>query len=233
MDSNRAPERRHRGDAVCPQAGVPMSAAPAAEAAAPPAKGKKKLIIMVAAAVLVLGGGGGAAMVLMKKKVDPDVEVTDEQAPAKAAHAPAAKHDPKAVPVFVPLDPFTVNLADRNAERFAQVGVTLEIEDTHIGDQIKAYMPAIRNNILMTIADRTAVELMGRDGKARLAERIRRAASRGLGVEVDDLEEDEAAAPADADTEAPVKAKAKKKKKKVDEVALPIKAVHFSNIIIQ
>jgi flagellar FliL protein len=232
MDSNRAPERRHRGDAVCPQAGVPMSAAPAAEAAAPPAKGKKKLIIMVAAAVLVLGGGGGAAMVLMKKKVDPDVEVTDEQAPAKAAHAPAAKHDPKAVPVFVPLDPFTVNLADRNAERFAQVGVTLEIEDTHIGDQIKAYMPAIRNNILMTIADRTAVELMGREGKAKLAERIRRAASRGLGVEVDDIDDDEDAA-ADADAEAPAKAKPKKKKKKPVEVSLPIKAVHFSNIIIQ
>jgi flagellar FliL protein len=210
-----------------------MSAAPAAEAAAPPAKGKKKLIIMVAAAVLVLGGGGGAAMVLMKKKADPDAEASEEHAPAKAAaHAPAAKHDPKAVPVFVPLDPFTVNLADRNAERFAQVGVTLEIEDAHLGDQIKAYMPAIRNNILMTIADRTAVELMGREGKAKLAERIRRAASRGLGVEVDDIDDDEDAA-ADADAEAPAKAKPKKKKKKPVEVSLPIKAVHFSNIIIQ
>jgi flagellar FliL protein len=207
-----------------------MSAAPAAEAAAPPAKGKKKLIIMIAAAVLVLGGGGGAAMVLMKKKVDPDAEVADEHAPAKSAeHAPAAKHDPKAVPVFVPLDPFTVNLADRNAERFAQVGVTLEIEDAHLSDQIKNYMPAIRNNILMVIADRTAGELMGREGKAKLAERIRRAASRGLGVEVDELDDEEDAA---AEAETDTKAKPKKKKKKV-EVSLPIKAVHFSNIIIQ
>jgi flagellar FliL protein len=211
-----------------------MSAAPAAEIA-PPAKGKKKLIIMIAAAVLVLGGGGGAAMVLMKKKVDPDAEASEERAPAKGERAKAAKHDPKAVPVFVPLDPFTVNLADRNAERFAQVGVTLEIEDAHLSDQIKSYMPAIRNNILMTIADRTAVELMGREGKAKLAERIRRAASRALGVEVDDLEEDPdaAAAETDADTEPPAKAKAKKKKKKSLDVALPIKAVHFSNIIIQ
>jgi flagellar FliL protein len=206
-----------------------MSAAPAAEAAAPPAKGKKKLIIIIAVAVLVLGGGGGAAMVLMKKKADPDAEGAEDHAPAKAAaHAPAAKHDPKAVPVFVPLDPFTVNLADRNAERFAQVGVTLEIEDAHLSDQIKNYMPAIRNNILMVIADRTAGELMGREGKAKLAERIRRAASRGLGVEVDELEDDEDAAEAETET----KAKPKKKKKKV-EVSLPIKAVHFSNIIIQ
>ena len=40
---------------------------------------------------------------------------------------PAAKHDPKAVPTFVPLDPFTVNLADRDADRYAQIGVTLEL----------------------------------------------------------------------------------------------------------
>ncbi len=208
-----------------------MSAAPAAQAAAPPAKGKKKLIIMVAAAVLVLGGGGGAAMVLMKKKADPDAEGAEDHAPAKADHAKAAKtakYDPKFVPVFVPLDPFTVNLADRNAERFAQVGVTLEIEDAKLGDQIKNYMPAIRNNILMVIADRTAGELMGREGKAKLAERIRRAASRGLGVEVDELEDEEEAAEAETET----KAKPKKKKKK-GEVSLPIKAVHFSNIIIQ
>ncbi len=210
-----------------------MSAAQAAEAAAPPAKGKKKLIIMVAAAVLVLGGGGGAAMVLLKKKVDPDAEVSEDHAPAKGEQAKAAKHDPKAVPVFVPLDPFTVNLADRTAERFAQVGVTLELEDARLSDQIKSYMPAIRNNILLTIADRTAGELMGREGKAKLAERIRRAASRALGAEVDELEEapDAAAVETDADTEAA--AKAKKKKKKTLDVALPIKAVHFSNIIIQ
>ncbi|MCK7493223.1 MAG: flagellar basal body-associated FliL family protein [Comamonadaceae bacterium] len=28
----------------------------------------------------------------------------------------------------MPLDPFTVNLADRDAERYAQVGITLEVE---------------------------------------------------------------------------------------------------------
>ena len=205
-----------------------MSAAPAAEAAAPPAKGNKKLIIIIAAAALVLGGGGGAAVMLMKKKPPADAEGAEEHAPPpKAAHSAAPKFDPKAVPVFLPLEPFTVNLADRNAERFAQVAVTLEIEDAKLGDQIKAYMPAIRNNILMTIADRNATELMGREGKAKLAERIRRAASRGLGIEVDDIEEEEEEAADEATT------KPKKKKKKKVEVSLPIKAVHFSNIIIQ
>jgi flagellar protein FliL len=191
-----------------------------------PAKGKKKLIIIIAIVALVLVGGGVAAMMLMKKKAaDPEAE-GEEGAPAKAAAT--AKHDPKHVPVFVPLDPFTVNLADREAERYAQVGITLEIEDAKAGDQIKLYMPAIRNHILMAIADRTAAELMSREGKARLAEKVRRETSRALGYEV---AEDE---PEDAPDDGEEKPAAKKKKKaKKAETALPVKAVHFSNFIIQ
>ena len=161
-----------------------MSTAAAAEAPAP-AKGKKKLIIIIAAAVLVLVVGGGAAAMMMKKKAaaaeeGADGEHSEKQAPPKAA----VKFDPKAVPTFVPLDPFTVNLADRTAERYAQIGITLELADAKQGDQIKAYMPAIRNNVLMVIAERTAEELMGRDGKAKLAEKVRRETSRALGYEV-------------------------------------------------
>lgn len=187
--------------------------------APPPAKGKKKLIIIIAVAVLVLAGGGGAAMVLMKKK--PAAAEGEDGEPV--AHAVA--HDPKAVPVFVPMDPFTVNLADREAERYAQVGITLEIADAKVGDQIKAFMPAIRNNILMTIADRTASELAGREGKLQLAEKIRREASRAMGIEIEEEE------PEVVDDEAPKKTKKKAKKKAAQ--ALPIKAVHFSNFIIQ
>ena len=204
--------------ATAPAPAATVTAAPTDTAASPP-KGRKKLIIIIVAAVLVLAMGGGAAFLLLKKKaLDPDAEAgasSEEQAPAKAA-----KHDPKTVPVFVPLDPFTVNLADRDAERYAQIGITLEIDDSKTGDQIKAYMPAIRNNVLMAIADRTAAELQGREGKAALAERVRRETSRLLGVELDD----EAIAG---------EVVAKKKGKKKGVTALPVKAVHFSNFIIQ
>lgn len=194
------------------------TAAPTATEAPAPAKGKKKLvIIIIAAAVLVLAGGGAGAMLLLKKK-SAAAEGEDGE---PVAHAVA--HDPKAVPVFVPLDAFTVNLADRDAERYAQVGITLEIADAEVGDQIKAFMPAIRNNILMTIADRTAAEMAGREGKLALAEKIRREASRAMGVEVEDEEA------ADTEEDPPPKKKGKKKAPQ----ALPIKAVHFSNFIIQ
>ncbi len=201
-----------------------MSAAAAAEAR-PPAKGKKKLIIIIiAVAAIVLLGGGGGAVFMIKKKAAAEAEGGDAPASHKAA---AAKRDPKALPVFVPLEPFTVNLADRNADRFAQIGITLEVEDNLTSDQIKNYMPAIRNNILMLLADRTAAELMGRDGKSKLAERLRKESSRALGFEVEDDEEVEEA---DADK---AEAKPKKKKKKKVAAVLPVKAVHFSNFIIQ
>ncbi len=202
-----------------------MSAAAAAPEAAPPKKGGKKLILIGGVVLLLVIVGVVAALMLGKKKHADEDGGDGEAAAEKHAPAPkaAVKHDPKAVPTFVPLDPFTVNLADRDAERYAQVGITLEMDDPKMADQIKAYMPAIRNNILLALADKTASQLMERGGKAKLAEQVRRETARAMGYEVEEPEEEEA----DAD------AKPKKKKKKKAEVHLPITAVHFSNFIIQ
>jgi flagellar FliL protein len=209
-----------------------MSAAPAATVdAAPPAKaGKKKLIIIIAAVLVLVLGGGAAAYFMLKKAPAEGEEDGGEAATQAEAHAPAAaahaKHDPKHPPTFVPLDPFTVNLADKDAERYAQIGVTLEIPDAKTGEELKTYMPAIRNNILMVLAHKTAAQLLSREGKDKLAKSILYASVRPLGYEIDDEEEaDEAAA-----DEAPKKSKKKKKKAPTN---LPVAAVHFSNFIIQ
>jgi hypothetical protein len=112
-----------------------MSAAAAAPAGdAPPKKGSKKLIIIVAVVLLLVLGGGGAAFFMMKKKAAEEEEEGSEASGGHAkaaAHAPAAKpakRDPSKPPTYVPLDPFVVNLADRDHERYAQIGITLEDE---------------------------------------------------------------------------------------------------------
>jgi flagellar protein FliL len=207
-----------------------MSAAPAAVAdAAPPAKGgKKKLIIIIAAVLLVVLIGGGAAFFLLKKK-PAEGEEGEEHAQAET-HAPAPKakpkRDPAFKPVFVPLDPFTVNLADKESERYAQIGVTLEIDDAKTEADLKLYMPAIRNNILMVLSHKTAAQLLTREGKDKLAQSILYASVRPLGYDIEEDEEEEEPA-ADA---APPK---KKKKKKKPPTNLPVTAVHFSNFIVQ
>ncbi len=208
-----------------------MSAAAAAPAdAEAPKKGKKKLVIILAAVLLLVLLGGGGAFFMMKKKADEAAAEEGEDGAPKAAKVEKKKEKKKddhaAPPVFVPLDPFTVNLADRDAERYAQIGITLEVEDAKTGDQIKAYLPSIRNNILMVLAHKTSAQLLERKGKERLAREVRREALRAMHIEIeeDDEEDEEPAA------DAPPKKK-KKKKPVVDDA--PIKTVVFSNFIIQ
>ncbi len=200
-----------------------MATAPAAEAAAPKGGGSKKLIIIIAAVLVLVLVGGGAAVMLLKKK--PPAE--DGEDGAEATEAPAkpkahAKSDHP--PTFVPLDPFTVNLADKDVDRFAQVGVTLQVEDPKFADQIKAYMPAIRSNVLMVLAHKTAAELLTKEGKEKLAKDIMRESVRPMGIELDEEDEDDHAA-ADAPK--------KKKKKKKAHVESPVSQVLFSNFIVQ
>jgi flagellar FliL protein len=196
-----------------------MSAATADAGAAPP-KGKKKLIIIIAA-VVVLALVGVGALLMMKKSSHADEEDGAEAPVKKVAKA----HDPKSPPVFAPLEPFTVNLADKEAERYAQVGITLQLDSSQTADALKIYMPAIRNNILMLLAHKTSADLLGRDGKDKLAREVARETSRGLGVEID-----EEAADDEAEDEKPSK---KKKKAKKVEQSLPVTAVYFSTFIIQ
>jgi flagellar FliL protein len=201
------------------------TAAAAAADAAPPPKSKKMLLIIVAAVVLVLVLGGVGAMLLTKKK-SAESEGDDDAVAAKPARA--AKVDPKEVPAFVPLDPFVVNLADRDIDRYAQVGITLELVDAKLGEQIKAFMPAIRHAVLMVLAEKTAAQLIDRSGKDKLARQVQRETSRVLGAELDDEEEEAEAAPPKKDS-----AKGAKAKKKKAPPELPIRAVHFSSFIVQ
>ncbi len=159
-----------------------MTAAAAAAPDAVPRKGKKKLITSAAS-------------------------VDEEDAEDGTARV-EQKADPKAVPTFVPLDTFTVNLADRDGERYAQIGITLEVRDGKVAEQIKAFMPAIRNNILMVLAHKTSAELLQREGKQQLAAEIRR------------------------DAGAPDDAPARKARPRAT-ADLPVRQVHFSNFIIQ
>jgi flagellar protein FliL len=195
-----------------------MSAAAATDAvpATPAKSGKKKLILIAAVLAVLLAGGGGAAFFMMKQRAAAATAAAEEAGDA-AGDKPAeksAKVDVKNAPAFVPLDPFTVNLADREAERYAQIGMTLELADAKAGDLLKAYMPAIRNNILLVLSGKTAAQLIEHEGKLQLAAEVRAAALKPLGYTVK----------ADA---------AVGKSKSADADEPPIRAVHFSNFIIQ
>ena len=203
--------------------------APSGDAPAPAAAGKKKKIMVIGLAVtLVLAAAGGAAAYyVMKQRAAAAATAAAESGEGSTDTEPApekrVKASIKTAPTFVALDPFTVNLADRDAERYAQVGISFELANAKDADLLKAYMPAIRNNILLALGSKSAAQLNERDGKLRLADEIRREALRPLGYE---LELPAAGAPSGA---------GKRSAARDDDAdgPMPIRAVHFSNFIIQ
>lgn len=142
------------------------AADPSAEQGAPARKGVSKLLIIAVAAIVAAGAGAGGWYFM------------SQRAPAHA-EAPAAK--PKAPPTFLPLDSMVVNLADPSGDRMLQLGITLQLGDPKTAEQIKTYMPAIRNAVLLLASQRTSQELMQREGKAQLAAAITREVTLALG----------------------------------------------------
>lgn len=185
----------------------------AAEEVKAPAKSKKMLFIIIGAVLVLALGGGGFVFMSKQRAAAADGE---EEAPAKAAHV-----DPKKAPVYLPLDNMVVNLADPGGEKVAQVGITLQVADSHASDSVKAYLPIIRSSILMLLAQRTSEELLSQEGKQKLAQDILRKASLPFGGE------DEEPEPEDA----PVKKKKSGRKAVVHE--FPVIGVLFSSFIVQ
>lgn len=183
--------------------------AEAVEEVKSPAKSKKMLIIAVAA-VLVLALIGGVAWYFLAKQKAP-VEEGEEV----VAHAV----EPKGPPTFMPLDNMVVNLADPGGEKVAQIGITLELADSKATEKVKMYLPAIRSGILILISQRTAEELLQREGKEKLAEDILAEASRHF------------LADEGQPKSKPKKAADKAKKKAAPEG--PVRGVLFSSFIVQ
>ena len=139
-----------------------------AAAEAPKKGGKGKLIIIGAvAAVLLLGGGGAAAWMLMGKKDEAQADGEKKAAPKK-------------MPVFVELDMFTVNLKDKEDERFMQAKLVAEVKDTAASEMMKTLMPSVRNEILLLLGSKQAADVATREGKEKLATEIVEAANKVL-----------------------------------------------------
>jgi flagellar FliL protein len=138
------------------------------------------------------GAGRGAAFFLLKKKSADGEEGDGSEDAAQVEKKPKREHkkeDPKHPPVFVALDPFVVNLTDRDTDRYAQIGITLQVEDEKASEEIKAYLPAIRNNILLLLSHKSSEELMAEGGKEKLAQQILREAALPMGIELEDPDE--------------------------------------------
>ncbi|CDL85330.1 flagellar basal body-associated protein FliL [Xenorhabdus szentirmaii] len=78
-------------------------------------------------------------------------------------------------PVFMALEPFTVNLID-NEEHFDRVlyiGVTLRLPDEKTRQRFNDYLPEVRSRMLLLLSRQSAVALAKDDGKMSLVAEIK------------------------------------------------------------
>lgn len=178
-------------------------------------KASSKKLIVIGAIVAVLVVGAGAAWFVLGQKA----------AQGEQGGGASAKAAVKAPPTFLPIENMVVNLADPGGDRFAQIGITLELDEAKTADQIKLYLPSIRSAVLVLVSQRTADELLTREGKEKLSTDILREVLKPLGYKLPKnrkaVQEDPP--PEDEDEEdAPRRPK-----------PLPVRQVLFSNFIIQ
>jgi flagellar FliL protein len=114
------------------------------------------MLYLAVALVLVLVAGGAGAWFFLQKD----------------GAGAVAKAKPPAPPVFLPLDPFTVNLQGQGGEQFLQVGITLQVARQPEVDKVKLYMPQVRSRLLLHLSGKTAAQISTVEGKIALADEI-------------------------------------------------------------
>jgi flagellar protein FliL len=132
--------------------------------------------VLVAVGVLSLAGLVVAAFALWPRK-----SVTPPQSAANPAHAASG---------IVPVEPFLVNLADAQAQRFARVTVRLVVDTKEEADAIVAdpvRQARLRSAILEILTLQTADRMVTADGKADLKKSIVEHGSGVLGQQVRDV----------------------------------------------
>lgn len=133
------------------------------ETASTPGKSKKKLFIIMGVLALALAGLGGGYFFMKSKSAAAPVERKAE------------------APIFMPLEPFTVNLQPGGRNRFLHVAVTLKMADAASQAQMTQYLPEVRSRVLSTLSNREAESLATPEDKTRLSGEIMQSLSQSFG----------------------------------------------------
>lgn len=116
----------------------------------------KKVLFALLVIVLATGGAAGVWYLLN----------------AMPRPAPETRHEALRPPVYLALEPLTVNLQPEYGEQYLQAAITLQVsEQVHV-DQLKLYMPLVRSRLLMLLSSKKASDINTVQGKETLQKEI-------------------------------------------------------------
>ncbi|WP_457567712.1 flagellar basal body-associated FliL family protein [Desulfurobacterium sp.] len=127
--------------------------------------GKKKLIFLVVL-LLVLGAGGFAAYKFVFSK---NQKVSQEKQTQKIIEEIKATEN---VGIMFDLGTFTVNLADKDIERYLRISIILELKNQKVQQEVQKRLPEIKDAIITLLLTKRSSDLKTPEGIEFLKEEI-------------------------------------------------------------
>jgi len=142
-----------------------MATSTPAAATVPAAPRSSKLLIIVLTVVSLVAAGAAGYAFLGRKAV------TSEAAAPVVAEKP----------IYVTMEPLTVNLQADGRAKFLHVGMALKVRNAQASSQLLEFMPELRSRVLLLLSNRAPESLMSTEDRLRLSEEIRSELNRPLG----------------------------------------------------
>ncbi|OLO05574.1 flagellar basal body-associated protein FliL [Salinicola socius] len=131
-----------------------------AEAMAAPRK-KRPMLLVGLLLVLLAVASSVAVYFFLDARDDTEAGATVDQAPSEPP-----------IPIFVTIQPFTVNLQSDYGDRLLYVGLSLRVSDDATSAFLTQHMPEVRSRLLMLLSGKSAQELIKPEGKVQLKQQI-------------------------------------------------------------
>ncbi len=131
----------------------------------------KKLLLIVLLAFLVVVGGAGFFFMSggeSEKKGKSNDSHAETEMEADAEHEP----DPEFVGPVIDLEPFVLNLADRDQLRYLKVAIKLQLDRPKEETDFTNKLPAIRDALLVLLTSKESRSLRTVDGKMLVRDEI-------------------------------------------------------------
>ncbi len=140
-------------------------------------KGGKKNMILAMGLFFIIVLLVAAVIFLMSKSSDEEEGDEEEVAAEQTKQKQKDKKKDDKPPVFVAMDPFTVNLQPSDdpmaGDQYLQIVMSVELDDFSSEIELKNQLPRIKNDLTIFLSSKNAEELKSTDGKAKLADDIR------------------------------------------------------------
>ena len=127
----------------------------------------KKLVLMGLLGLLVVGGGAGFFLMSGGEK-----KVKSEDVHAEAEAEAEQEADPGFIGPVIDLEPFVLNLADRDQLRYLKVAIKLQLDRPQEETDFTVKLPAIRDALLVLLTSKESRSLRTVDGKMLVRDEI-------------------------------------------------------------